>query len=395
MKMNKQDIAGVRKELKVDNTMLQIKEVYSVYLKLDNQSEIHSEFNFFESFDSEKQELYIKNYKKLLTGALDTKLFELNFTKMTEEDSNDKEESTQNILYKALETNEKEELMGYCSEIINKIGSNLKYDTDIVINFIRAEYYKGAKNRSMEADEGEDDIVSAFKFMMCSINRIDPPKKNLRFDYNEKEFKASSSLDIIVNLNSPLDGFMFPCFNNEYSDVNKVMYYSSKAGTVNSDFVEKVLHCDIPKAAQEEKEEFNAILKNVIGDKITPETMQNIYEKLGDKLEDEEESELKVINKEDIKEVLKESGIADTEKIEQAFEDVTGNKNYDFKVQNIVPNMNTKSIKIDNDNMSITLIPKDLKNIKQVRNSQGNKCLLIELTEDIVIDGFTIETEEI
>lgn len=394
--MNKQDIAEIRKELKVDNTMLQIKEVYSVYLKLDNQSIIHSEFNFFESFDSEKQDLYIKNFKKLLTGSLDTKLFEIGFAvKASEQNLEQNDGNVQNILYRTLESKEKDEFIDGCNEMIKRIGCNLKYDTDVVISFIRADYYKGAKNRSEEAEESEDDMVSAFQFLMCSINKIDPPKKNLRFDYTEKEFKASSSLDIIVNLNSPLDGFMFPCFNNEYSDVNRVMYYSSKAGTVNSDLIEKVLDCSIPKPAQEEKEEFNAVLKTVIGDKISPETMQNIYETLGEKLEYEDESEVPVINKEDIKEVLKENGIEDTERIELAIEEVTGNRNSDFKVQNIVPDMKTKSIKIDNENMSITLAPKDLKNIKQVRNSKGNKCLLIELTEDIVIDGFTIETEEI
>ncbi|MDP4177178.1 MAG: DUF4317 family protein [Bacillota bacterium] len=392
--MNKQDIASIRKELKVDNTMLQIKEVYSVYFKMDNQSEIFSEFNFFESFDSEKQELYIKNYKKLLTGTVDTKLFELNFAKALEENADENEENTQKILYRALQSSEREDFTAYCSEVIKKIGSSIKYDTDVVINFIRADYYKGAKNRSADANDNEDDIVSAFKFIMCSINKIEPPKKNLRFDYNEREFKASSSLDIIVNLNAPLDGFMFPCFNNEYSDVNKVMYYSSKSGIVNHEFIENVLNCDIPKSAKEEKEEFNVILKNVIGDKITTEVMHNIYEKLEEKLEDEDESELKVINKEDIKEILMENGIDNNERLELAIEEVTGNKNSDFKVQNIIPDMKTKSIKIDNESMSITLSPKDLKNIKQVRNSRGNKCLLIELTEDIVIDGFTIETEE-
>lgn len=385
--MNKQDIAAIRKELKPDNTMLKVKELYSVYLKKDNQSSIYSEFNFFEAIDSEKQELYIKNFKKLLTGTLDSKLFQLSFSS--------EDEGMQKNLYEIVENKNKDTFIENCDKVIKAIGENFKYDTDVVVTFMKSEYWKGSKRRSKEAEEALDDSVSAFEFILCSVNKIEQSKKALHFDYENQEFSTNSSLDITVNLNSPLDGFMFPCFNNNCADVNNVLYYSSKVQTVNSAFVENVLKCVVGKTAQEEKEEFNAVLKNVVGDKITPEMMQNIYEKLSDKLEEEEEGEVPVVSKNELKEVLEKSGIESTEKLEEAFKEVLGDTNYDFKVQNIVPDLNSKSIKIASETMNITLSPKDLKTIKQVKNKNGSKCLLIELNEDIVIDGFNIETEEI
>ena len=63
--MNKQDLAGIRKELKTDNTMLKVNEIYSVYLKKDEGVVIHSELDYFENFDSEKQDIYLKNFKKI------------------------------------------------------------------------------------------------------------------------------------------------------------------------------------------------------------------------------------------------------------------------------------------------------------------------------------------
>ncbi|MBD7912809.1 MULTISPECIES: DUF4317 family protein [Clostridium] len=388
--MNKQDLAGIRKEFKPENTMLSIKEIYSVYLKKDNQSVIYSEFEYFDSIDSEKQELYIKNFKKILSGALDTKLFELEFKTV------DIEDNAQKILYSAVKE-EKDIFKEEADKIVSRIGKNYKYETDVVITFIKAEYWKGAnKRRSEEAEEAKDDEVYAFEFMMCSVNKIEPPKKALKFDYIEREFRANSALDSTINLDSPLDGFMFPVFNNNSADVNRIMYYASKSKDINISFVEDILNCEFKKTAEEEKGEFMDILRTVVGEKIAPETMQNIYEKLSEKLEeDEEESEASVVSREDLKGVLEESGVENVEKLEEAYERVTGNSDYELKVQNIVPNMNSKSIKITTEDMSLAIAPKELKNIRKVKDSHGNTCLLIELNEDVIIDGFELATEEL
>lgn len=391
--MNKQDIAGIRKEFKQDNTMLKIKEIYSVYLKKDNQEVIFTEFDYFDRMEDEKQDFYIKNFRKMLSGALDTKLFELDFDNISNEDSN--LGNAQNVLYNIINKPEKEAFIEGCNNVVTRIGNNFKYETDIVITFIKAEYFKGNKNRSTEAEEAKDDSVFGFEFMMCSVNKIEPQKKALKFDYAGRQFVPSSSLELIINLNAPLDGFMFPCFNNNCADANRVMYYSSKAQTINSAFVMNVLECKPGKTAKEEKESFNAVIKSAVGDNVTPEDIQNIYERLSDKLEEEtEKGTTPIINKTHVKEVLEDSGIEPAKEIDEAFEEAVGDKNYDFKLQNIVPDLNAKSIKIGSENLKIILNPKNLRSVKQVRNSSGNKCLLIELNEEVEIEGLSLKTED-
>lgn len=390
--MNKQDLAGMRKELKAENTMLNLNEVYCVYLKKDNSEIIHSELSYFDSFDSEKQELYLKNFKKILSGSLDTKLFELEFVDI------DNEDNAQKLLYSSLV--DKDSFKAAADSMVERIAANYTYETDVVLTFIRAEYFKGAnKRRSKEAEEAIDDNVFAFQFMMCSINKIDIPKRALQYDFIEKEFKVNSILEAVINLNSPLDGFMFPCFNNNSADVNRVMYYTDKPKEINIGFINNVLNCEFKKTAEDEKAEFGSILKNIIGDEIAPSTMQNVYEKLSEKLETEEEedSEMPKVGMEDIKAVLKESGIEEesVEKLEEAYKEVVGDINYGFKVQNILPDMSSKSIKVCNENMSLAIAPKELKNIRKVKNKNGNICLLIELSDDVEIDGFELTTEEI
>ena len=129
--------------------------------------------------------------------------------------------------------------------------------------------------------------------------------------------------------------------------------------------------------------------------------MQNIYENLTRKLEESEEDEEEndsqaiMVSLKDMKTVFEESGIDKLEGLEEAYKQVLGETSFDFKVKNIVPDMNTKSMKISTDSISLAFTPKELRGIRKVKDSQGKLCLLIELTDDVNIEGFELETEDI
>ena len=391
--MNKKELANLRKEFKLDSSMLKIEEIYSVYLKKDSvQGEdkpvIYSEFSYFDRLDMDKKELFLVNFKKVLTGTIDTKLFELDFENLEEE------ENTQKLLVSALKTENKEEIQSYIDRLILKISENYKYETDVVVNFIKAEYWMGTKNRNIRVEESIDEAVQAYKFILCSVNKIDIPKKTLKFDYADKEFRANSALDAVINLNSPLEGFIFPSITDGYSDINKVMYYASKPKELNSIFVENVLNCGIKFTAEDEKNCFGDILKTIIGDKIKPELMQNIYVNIYELAQQAEEGETSFIGMKDVINILDNCGIEAISDVEDAFEEACGTK-YEFKIDNIMPDFNSKSIKIISEVANITLTPKELNSIRQVKDKDGRKCLLIQIDEDIDIEGFKLETEEI
>lgn len=121
--------------------------------------------------------------------------------------------------------------------------------------------------------------------------------------------------------------------------------------------------------------------------------MQTIYENIVIQGEEIEEGEEAVLSIKDVKRVLASSGIEEEniEKLEEAYEGTIGNTNFDFKVDNILPDLKSKSVKIESENANISIAPNALGKIKQVRNKHGKKCLLIELDEDIEINGFKIK----
>jgi hypothetical protein len=383
--MNKKEIAAMRKEFKDNSYKLNLSQIYNVYLKKDGGTVIHTETNYFDSFELEKKELYFNNFKKILSSALDTKLFELEFL-------SNEEGTAPSLMYSALNTEDKLLVEEELNKLLQKLAEDYTYENDVMLTFVKGTYLQGKTKRNAAADEAEEDEFSTYNFILGSINKIEFPKKTMIFDYANRRIEPNSSLEITINLNAPLDGFVFPAINNGYADVNKVMYYSSKAKEMNRSFVENVLNAKLKPTARDEKEFFHSILANVIGDSVKPEVIHDIYVGLSEKVKEEDE-EQQLITPKDIEEVLKLKGIEDTKNIEMAYEEVCGSK-CDFKIENIIPDFNSKSIKISSETAEITLTPKDLSLVKQVRNKKGNKCILIEITEDLEINGLKLQTEE-
>lgn len=381
--MNKKDLSDIRKEFKFDSYALPVKEVYSVYLKKDNGQIITKELTPFEMMDVESRQLYLNNFKKVLTGPIDSKIFELDFK--SKNDGEDSLEDMSDILSSALQ--DRINIADFADKVINKIRQNFNYDADIVINFIKSEYYRGSRKGN-----SQEDYIQVVPFILCTVNKVDIPKKALKFDYSEMKFKSNSVLDVTVNLNLPLDGFLYPSFGAEYVDQNKLIYYSHKAKYLNQNFVGEVLDCTMKPTGLEENETFNSIIQYASENKIKPSVMQDIYENVNEKLEYEEDDDEARINMKDVENIFEKSGIRNKKLIKEAFEDMCGG-DYEFKVKNVVPDFTRRSVKIENFNVKVEITPGNLNNVKQIRDKEGRKCLQIILSEDADLEGIGLETE--
>ena len=337
--------------------------------------------------DSDQQELFMNNFKKLLGGNLDEKLFELKFQK-------DAENNSQLILHQGLLSSDAEDWKERMLQMVGKMLLNRQYEMDIVITFIRGEYFKPTKRRNEDAEESERDTVYSFPFILCSINNTQDPKKELLFDYVEKEFKYNFVVDPIINLNAPIGGFLFPCFTDNAADVNHILYAAGKVHEPDHQFIENVLNGEETMTAKDDKIVFEEILKDVTRDQLNTSTLSNVYEEINRMIEENEEEEHPKLDSKDVERVLKMSGLEDisTEKVESAFQKVIDDDKYEIKASSIVPKYNSKSIKINTKIANISISPQDLRYVKQVHLS-GKRYLMIEVEEDTVIEGFTMIPE--
>ncbi len=358
---------------------------------MKESSEIyHQQTSSFELLEDEQKELFMSNFKKVLTGQLDQKLFDLKFQR-------DVENSSQLILHQGLLSDDTEEWTGHMLRLVEKMLHEKQYEMDIVVTFIRGEYMKPMKRRNEETEQSERDAVYSHPFILCSMNRTQDPKKELLFDYIEKEFKYNFVVDPVINLKAPISGFLFPTIRDHAADVNHVLYSAGKANELNYHFIEDVLNASDIMTAEEDKFVFEEIVKNVAGDQMNTATLSNVYDEIHRVIEEHEEDETDDVSKldyRDVEQVLKHSGIedVDTEKVEKAFKTVIDDENYELKAENIVPKYTSKSIKIQTKVADIKVSPQDLRYVRQV-HLNGKLCLMIEVEENTVIEGFEMIPE--
>ncbi len=391
--MNKKDIADIRKQFKLETDLLKIAEIYNVYIKQETNEIFHEESRSFAMLDQEQQELFLANFKKVLGGKLDEKLFEVKFQRPEEGQA----DHTQNLLYEGLHADDAGKWKTNMQRLALKMVEDKLYDKDIVVTFIRGTYFKTTKREPDETEAAMRDEVYTTPFTLCSLNQTELPKSSLVFDFIEKEFKSNLMADPVIKLASPIGGFLFPSFTNNAADVNHILYSASKANKPDFQFIENVLNGDEITTAEDDKVVFEEIVKQVIGDEVNSRTLAGVYDEINSMLQVEEEDEdeaAPMLDSKEVERVLKASGIKDisTEKVERAFQQVTDDRAYEMKASHIVPSYTSKSIKINTKVAEIKIGPQDLRYVKQV-NYKGRRCILIEVEEDTVVEGFKLLAE--
>ncbi|WP_214708213.1 MULTISPECIES: DUF4317 domain-containing protein [unclassified Exiguobacterium] len=395
--MNQKDIAAIRKHFKLNAEAVKIADIYNIYIRQDSNEIFHEELRSFPFVEQEHQELFLANFKKVLGGKIDEKLFEVKF----QHPEAGQTDHTQTILYEALRTDDIEEWAGMMQRVALKMVQDAPFEKDMVITFIRFKYNKPTRRHSEETEIDMRDEVWTSRFILGSINQTELPKQSLVFDYIEREFKSNIFINPVIKLDAPVGGFLFPCFTDNAADVNHILYAAQKAHQPDFGFIENVLNGTEIVTAVEEKAMFEEVVKTVIGEEVNVGTLATVYDEINQMIlaeaerEDEDES-VPMIDARTVEIVLKASGVEDvtTEKVEQAFQQVVDDRQYEMKASSVVPKYTSKSIKINTKVANISISPQDLKYVKQV-NVKGKRCLLIELEEDTEIEGFKLISEEL
>lgn len=385
--MIKKEIAHIRKHFKLDNEMLKIYDIFNVYIMKETNEIYHYERQPFALVDREKQELYMANFKKLLTGELDQKMYELRFQE-------EAEQPTQVLLHQGLVTGNPEEWQDLMLLLVDKMLADTIYEQDTVITFVRGQYASPTKSRNEDAMESEKNEMFSNLFILCSVNSTEQQKKTLMFDYVEREFKYNVFVDPIVKLNTPEQGFFYPSVTDNYSDVNRILYCSGRAHEPNWQFIDQVLNAEKTVTALEERAIFEDIVNELAGDQLDAATIAHVYEEIHRVIESNEEEEPPKLDYKDVERILATSGVENVtmERVERAFQNVVDDKNYELKASSVMPKFTSKSIKIETKVATITVSPQDLRYVRQV-NYQGKRCIMIEVDEDVVIEGFTLTME--
>ena len=96
--------------------------------------------------------------------------------------------------------------------------------------------------------------------------------------YNEAKNSIENRIqDWIVD--QPMKGFLFPAFNDRYTDIHSMLYYTKNATDLQEDFLKNRFGCTrIPLDADSQKETFNCLIADTLGTDCDYSVVKNIHE---------------------------------------------------------------------------------------------------------------------
>ena len=113
------------------------------------------------------------------------------------------------------------------------------------------------------------------------------------------------------------------------TDIHGVLYYSKNANELRDIFIDELLGCTAPLSAGGQRDSFNALVEDTLGDDCRYDTVLSIHEKLNDLIESQkDEPEPASSTKIEVKRLFEECGVED-EKL-QSFDEqyeITAGKN--------------------------------------------------------------------
>lgn len=369
------EISEIKKQFNHENCA--ITKVSGCYV--DGEKEIKTKFTeSFLGLAEEETFKYFEIFKKSLSGTIGKNLINMDFPMEQEFEG-----GTQKFLLGLRDSELKDEEM--LEEFYQKIIQSYDYGENYLILIIHSVYDVPGKTKdNILMDDASDEVYS---FILCSICPVKLSKPGLSYYDETNQFKKRIQ-DWVVNM--PLNGFLFPAFNDRSTDIHSSLYYSKNGEELHSDFIDQILGCEIPLSAGGQKETFRVLIEETLGDECEYEVIRNIHDKLNEIIDEKKDMpEPVVIGKNEVKNILFESGIEDEKiaKFDKSFDEITGNK-VSLLASNVV---NTKVFEVKTPDVVIKVNP-DRTDLVETKVVDGRKCLVIEINDAVEVNGIAIKT---
>ncbi len=375
--MNKKEITEIKKQFKPESCA--ITRICGCYVDAEKNKKTELKEAFL-SLSEEEMFKYFDIFRKTLSGTIGKNLINMEFP--LEQES---EGGTQEFLLKLRNSKLTDDAL--VESFYDKIIENYDYGENYYIILIHAVYdIPGKSSDGQEMFDASDEI---YEHILCSICPVKLSKAGLC--YNAETNSISDRIrDWIVEM--PDLGFLFPLFNDRSTDIHGVLYYSKNAEELQTTFVDEIFGCNPPLSAGGQRDSFNALVEETLGDSCKYDTVINIHEKLNELIEaQKDEPEPVVLTKSEVKRLFEESGVEDEklETFDQQYEVTAGEKS-SLVASNIT---NTKRFEIKTPDVVIHVDP-ERADLVETRVIDGRKCLVIPMEDNVEVNGIRVHMNE-
>lgn len=344
---------------------------------VDGEKNKKTEFKeAFLSLPEEEIFKYFELLRKTLSGSLGKNLLNLDFPLASEQEG-----GTQAALLALRDSKLKDDAL--IEEFYDRIINTYEYVGNYLILLIHDAYdVPGKTTDGLTMDDASDTV---FEYIMCCICPVNLSKPGLSYDNINNEFH-NRIRDWVVEM--PETGFLFPSFNDRATDIHSTLFYSKNPEEAHSEFVENILGCTMPLSAGTQKEAFQALIEETLGDEVEYEVVKNIHENLTEMIEEHKEiPEPLTLDKHQVKSLFEKSGVKEEKLTDfDKLYDAAAGEDTSLFVNNVA---NVRTFEIKTPDVVVKVNPEraDLVNTLQI---DGKRCLVIEINDHVEVNGITI-----
>ena len=373
--MNKKEVLEIRKQFTPANCA--ITRIAGCYVDHEKNKKMESKSAFL-SLPEEEAFKYFDIFKKTLSGTMGKNMLNMEFPIDQEMPG-----GTQEFLMKLKASKLEDDML--LEEFYDKVIATYEYAENYYIILIHAMYdVPGRSSDNMEMFDASDEV---YEYLVCSICPVSLSKAGLSYNA-ESNCIQDRIRDWVVDM--PDKGFLFPAFNDRSTDIHGVLYYTKKSEDLQPELIEQLLGARMPMSANTQKETFQMLIEDTLGEDGDYETIRNIHDTLNDMIEEhKEEPEPLQLDKTDVRKVFEKSGVS-SEKMEcfdQNYEDTAGEKT-SLLATNITE---TKKFQIETPDIVIKVNP-ERADLIETRVIDGRQCLVIAVDDHIEVNGVNVRT---
>ena len=344
---------------------------------VDGEKNRKTEFKeAFLSLPEEEIFKYFELLRKTLSGTLGKNLLNLDFPLSSEEAG-----GTQEFLLKLRDSKLKDEEL--LSQFYDRVISSYEYVGNYLILIIHDAY--DVPGKTTDGLTMEDASDSVFEYVLCCICPVNLSKPGLSYDAAANEFH-NRIRDWVVEM--PECGFLFPSFNDRASDIHSTLYYSKNPEEPHEEFATDILGCSLPLTAGSQKETFQALIEETLGEEADYEVVKSIHENLAEMIEEHKEiPEPLTLDKKQVKTLFEKSGVEEErlEAFDQLYDAAAGEAT-SLLVNNVA---NTRSFEVKTPDVIIKVNP-DRADLVTALTLEGRRCLVIELSDQVEVNGIKV-----
>ena len=228
----------------------------------------------FLSLPEEEAFKYFTIFRNALSGTLGKNLINMEFPLHTEAEG-----GTHHFLMKLRDSQLKDDVI--LEEFYDKVIANYDYGENYYIILIHCAYDIPAK--ATDGTEMFDASEYVYEFIQCTICPVKLAKAGLSYNPLTNSIE-NRNRDWLVE--APEQGFLFPAFNDRNMDLHSLLYYAKNPEQMPETLIDELLGCVIPMSAKSQKETFQALVEETLGENCDFETVKNIHENLTELVEE-------------------------------------------------------------------------------------------------------------